>query len=120
SPPPVPGNGEPVTGSPAPAAVAAAVAAVVPVPRADPGAVDDVLGGLAEVHTLIARLRGIADVRALDQRLDHIERELRAVRQDAERLRLLSAGSLFIALERTARDAAHAAGKRVVFTGVGG
>lgn len=104
--------------APAPAPLPAPTAALAP--RADPGAVDDVLGGLAEIHTLITRLRGIADLRTLDQRLDHIERELRAVRQDAERLRLLSAGAAFTALERTARDAAHAAGKRVAFTGIGG
>lgn len=91
-----------------------------PVPRADPTAVDDVLGGLAEIHTLVRRLRGLDDVRALDQRLDQLERELRSVRQDAERLRLLAAGTAFTSLERTARDVARAAGRRVAFTSSGG
>jgi two-component system, chemotaxis family, sensor kinase CheA len=105
---------------PAPAPKPAAAPAPAPALRADPSAVDDVLGGLAEIQTLVTRLRGVDDLRTIEQRLDQIERELRTVRQDAERLRLLAAGSLFTALERTARDAAHAAGKRIAFAGSGG
>lgn len=91
-----------------------------PVVRFESTAVDDLLSGLAEIHALVRRLRGIDDVRLIESRVDHIERELRAVRQDAERLRLLPAGTSFTSLERTARDTAHAAGKRVVFTSSGG
>jgi two-component system chemotaxis sensor kinase CheA len=115
---------QPTTAAPA---VAAAVAPPIAAPwsepappRSDPTAVDDVLAGLAEVHTLVRRLRGLDNAAALDQRVDQIERELRAVRQDAERLRLRAAGTSFMPLERTARDAAHAAGKLVAFTTSGG
>jgi two-component system chemotaxis sensor kinase CheA len=110
----------PVSELVAPALTTAAIPASAPAPRADPAALDDVLGGLAEVHALVTRLRGITDVRTLELRVDQVERELRSVRQDAERLRLLVAAALFTALERTARDAAHAAGKRVAFIGIGG
>jgi len=92
----------------------------VPVARTDPAALDDVIGGLAEIHTLVRRLRSGEDLDRLGARIDQIERELRSVRQDAERLRLLPAGASFTALERTARDAAQAAGKRVAFTTSGG
>jgi len=88
--------------------------------RTDPTALDDLLGGLAEIHTLVRRLRGIDDVRVIERRVDQLERELREVRRDAEQLRLLTAGSAFTALERTARDAAQAAGKRVAFASSGG
>jgi two-component system chemotaxis sensor kinase CheA len=91
-----------------------------PAPRADPTTVDDVLAGLAEVHALVRRLRGVEDPRAIEQQIDRLERELSAVRQDAERLRLLAAGMMFTALERTARDAAHAVGKQVAFATSGG
>ncbi|HZJ65139.1 MAG TPA: Hpt domain-containing protein, partial [Kofleriaceae bacterium] len=108
------------TPAPRPAPTPAQTPAPAPALRADPSAVDDVLGGLAEIQTLVTRLRGVDDLRTIELRLDQIERELRAVRQDAERLRLLAAGALFTALERTARDAAHAASKRIAFTASGG
>ncbi|HEY0483282.1 MAG TPA: response regulator [Kofleriaceae bacterium] len=91
-----------------------------PPPRVDPGAIDDVLAGLAEIHTLVRRLRGVDDLAALGARIDQLERELRGVRQDAERLRLVAAGTSFTQLERTARDAAHASGKQVAFASSGG
>lgn len=112
---------EPVAPPPGPAPGPAAPRVPdAPPTRADPAAVDDVLAGLAEIHTLLRRLRGIGTLRILEQRIDQLERELQAVRQDAERLRLLSAGAFFTSLERTARDAAHAAGKRVTFASCGG
>ena len=52
--------------------------------------------------------------------IDQMDRELRQLREAAERLRLVSAGSLFTALERTARDGARALGKHVTFEGRGG
>lgn len=58
--------------------------------------------------------------RSLASSLDQMDRELRHVHDAAERLRLVAAGALFTALERTARDAAKALGKRVVFEGHGG
>jgi two-component system, chemotaxis family, sensor kinase CheA len=52
--------------------------------------------------------------------VDQMDRELRQVRDTAEQLRLVPAASLFMALERTARDVAQSSGKRVVFEGRGG
>ena len=49
-----------------------------------------------------------------------LDRELRAVRESAERLRLLPARAMFHALERTTRDAALSVGKRVSFEATGG
>lgn len=47
--------------------------------------------------------------------IEQVDRELRQVREAAERLRLLPVDLLFNVLERTARDAAQSLGKRVVF-----
>src|SRR5882724_71801 len=58
--------------------------------------------------------------RKLAMGIDRIEREIRQVRGAAEQMRLVPAGSLFTPLERTARDAAQALGKSVVFVGRGG
>lgn len=57
--------------------------------------------------------------RCLGSTIEQMDRELRQLRQAAEQLRLVSAGDLFITLERTARDTAQALGKPVAFTGVG-
>jgi two-component system chemotaxis sensor kinase CheA len=78
-------------------------------------AVDDALGGITSVHAVIARLRGVTDPVAFAHGLDQIDRELAEVRRDVEQLRLSTAGSSYAALERTARDAAVASGKRVTF-----
>jgi len=51
--------------------------------------------------------------------IDQMDRELRQLREAAERLRLVPAGNLFTALERTARDGARALGKQVTFEGKG-
>jgi two-component system, chemotaxis family, sensor kinase CheA len=58
--------------------------------------------------------------RGLASTIDQLDREMRQLREAAERLRLVATGSLFTALERTARDAAHALGKSVEFEGRGG
>lgn len=52
--------------------------------------------------------------------IDQTEREVRQVRDAAERLRLLSADTLFATLERTARDAARSLDKDVAFRAKGG
>jgi len=67
---------------------------------------------LQAVHGALAH--GVASA------LGQTERELRQVLDAAQRLRLVPAGALFTSLERTARDAARALGKRVVFEGKGG
>lgn len=58
--------------------------------------------------------------RDLGSTIDQMDRELRELREAAERLRLVSAGNLFTALERMARDTARALSKQVVFEGKGG
>ncbi len=58
--------------------------------------------------------------RGLGATVEQIDRELRQVRQAAERLRLVSAGALFTLLERAVRDVAKTLGKRVAFEGHGG
>ena len=52
--------------------------------------------------------------------IEQVDRELRQVRDAAEGLRLVPADTLFTALERTARDAARALSKQVVFEATGG
>jgi two-component system chemotaxis sensor kinase CheA len=51
--------------------------------------------------------------------IDHMDRELSQLRLAAEQLRLVSAGDLFVSLERTARDTAQTLGKTVSFTASG-
>ena len=68
-----------------------------------------------EIRTLIAVLE-----RNLTGGVERIDRELRLLRDGAERLRLLPASELFSLLERVARDTARAVGKRVVFEARGG
>ncbi|MGH7280594.1 MAG: hybrid sensor histidine kinase/response regulator [Polyangiaceae bacterium] len=58
--------------------------------------------------------------RSLTMGMEQADRELRQVREAAERLRLMPAGAMFAFLERAARDAAVALGKRVVFEVAGG
>ncbi len=58
--------------------------------------------------------------RSLGSAVDQMDRELRQLRDATEQLRLVSAGTLFTALERTARDTAQAQSKHVVFEGKGG
>jgi two-component system, chemotaxis family, sensor kinase CheA len=70
---------------------------------------------VAELSELATRFR-----RTLSDGLDQVDVELRQVQDSAERLRMLPVESLFVALERTARDAAQSLGKRVAFVGKGG
>lgn len=53
--------------------------------------------------------------RALDSGIDRMDRELRQLRETAERLRLVPATDMFTALERTARDTARSLSKEVIF-----
>jgi len=57
---------------------------------------------------------------SLDLAIGQMDRELRQLRDSAEQLRLMSAGVLFGALERLARDVAGGLGKRVAFEFAGG
>ncbi|HUB07207.1 MAG TPA: response regulator [Myxococcales bacterium] len=58
--------------------------------------------------------------RAVGEAIERMDRELRQVRDAAEQLRLVSAGTLFTPLERLARDAAGSLSKQVTFEGLGG
>jgi len=52
--------------------------------------------------------------------IEQLDRELKQVRDAAERMRLIPASSLFLSLERAARDAAQFHNKQIVFEGRGG
>ena len=73
-------------------------------------------------HTAAAQIAGALGAldRGLDAAIEKLDRELRAVHDAAEQLRLVPASALFTALERSARDAARALGKEVAFVGSGG
>jgi len=72
-------------------------------------------------HSVAEQLRSSVEGlrRNLTSSLDQMDRELVRVRESAEQMRLIPAGALFTALERTARDAAQAQSKSVVFEGRG-
>jgi two-component system chemotaxis sensor kinase CheA len=76
----------------------------------------------ARTRSLAEELRGVVTAleRDLTNGVERIERELRQLRDTAERLRLLPASVLFAALERTTRDTAQELGKRVSFETKGG
>jgi two-component system chemotaxis sensor kinase CheA len=67
-------------------------------------------------------LRGMLGAleRDLTSDVDQLDRELRQVREAAERLRLVPVSALFMFLERAVRDVAKALGKRVIFEASGG
>ena len=71
---------------------------------------------------MVEDLRGVfgALERGLGYGIDQIDRELRQVREAAERLRLAPASALFTFLERAVRDVARTLGKRVAFAAYGG
>lgn len=71
---------------------------------------------------MIAEMLALATTaeRNMTAGVERIERELREARDAAERLRLVPVSSVFNALERTARDAAHSTGKQVIFEAKGG
>jgi two-component system, chemotaxis family, sensor kinase CheA len=73
---------------------------------------------LATAEAMRRKFTGVE--RNLGFAVDQMDRELRQLRDAAERLRLGSAGTLFVALERTARDSARALSKQVTFEAKGG
>jgi two-component system chemotaxis sensor kinase CheA len=80
------------------------------------GAVGDKAYRLAED---LRRSLGDAE-RRLAATAEQMHRELRQLRDAAEQVRLVGAATLFPALERTARDAAQALSKEVIFVASGG
>lgn len=79
-------------------------------------------GGSSQVSSLAEELRKrfARFERQLGSTIDQMDRELRQLREATEQLRLVSAGTLFNVLERTARDAAQALSKQVRFVSSGG
>jgi two-component system, chemotaxis family, sensor kinase CheA len=73
---------------------------------------------VATADELRRKLGGVG--RKIGAAVGQMDRELRQLRDAAERLRLASAATLFTALERTARDTARALGKQVTFAAGGG
>jgi len=71
----------------------------------------------AMANELRSRFGGIE--RDLATGIDQMDRELGQLRETAERMRLVAAGTLFTALERTARDTARAQSKQVNFDAKG-
>ena len=67
-----------------------------------------------EMRTLLMKME-----RDMSAGIVRVEQELRQVRDVAERMRLVPVSSIFNALERTARDAAHSTGKQVIFDASG-
>ena len=76
----------------------------------------------AKLPSLVAELRGLVDKveRDFNDSVEQVDRELAQAREAAERLRLLPARFMFVALQRTARDAAAIVSKRVAFVTRGG
>jgi two-component system, chemotaxis family, sensor kinase CheA len=74
------------------------------------GASDRLLAIAGELHRKVDSVE-----RGLESTVDQMDRELRQLRDAAERLRLVPAGSMFTVLERAALDAARALGKRIKF-----
>jgi two-component system chemotaxis sensor kinase CheA len=68
-----------------------------------------------EFGALVTSLEG-----SLGVGVERVDRELRQVREAAERLRLLPVGLMFNVLERTARDTAQSMEKRITFETKGG
>ncbi|HEY2900353.1 MAG TPA: response regulator [Polyangia bacterium] len=75
-----------------------------------------------KLRAVVDELRGlVAGVeRNLSIGVEQVGRELRQVRESAERLRLSASQLMFVVLERAARDVAASQGKRVTFEARGG
>lgn len=83
--------------------------------RARSGTSERLLAIAGELHRQVGTVE-----RRLGMTVDQMDRELRQLRDAAERLRLVPASSMFTVLERTALDAARTLGKRVKFDARGG
>jgi two-component system, chemotaxis family, sensor kinase CheA len=82
------------------------------------GGVSGSIPRFAMAEEVSRKLGGIE--RNLTVTIDQMDRELRQLREAAERLRLVPASTLFTTLERTARDTARSQSKEVNFKGDGG
>ena len=79
-------------------------------------------GFLGQICSLAEEIRDSLErwERDVSNSVEQVSTELRQVRDTANRLRLLPASSIFPPLERAARDAAHALGKKIAFDTSGG
>lgn len=88
----------------------------VAAPRRQAGA--NAAAALARIAPMAEELREL--IGKLERKfavgIEQVDREVRQTRDAAERMRLLPAGAVLGSLERTARDAALALGKRVAFS----
>jgi two-component system chemotaxis sensor kinase CheA len=75
-----------------------------------------------KLAAMTAELRGLVESvqRRVIDGAEQVDRELNQASEAAERLRLLPASFMFVSLERAARDAAQALGKRIAFVASGG
>jgi two-component system chemotaxis sensor kinase CheA len=82
----------------------------------------EVAGGGHRPRALVEELRGSLERldRLIPMVVDRAERDLTQVREQADRVRLLPASTLFAGLERAVRDAAQTLGKQVHFHATGG
>jgi two-component system chemotaxis sensor kinase CheA len=87
--------------------------------RLDLAEVDDLLASLAELGARIATMRGKTGAE-LDATIEGVERLAKGALEDARRLRLLPAETLFAEIARAAHDAAARAGRLVEVTTSGG
>ncbi len=81
-----------------------------------------VLGASAKARSTAVELRALIGgvERDLSDAIEQTDRELREVREAAERLRLLPVSTLFTSLERVVRDTAPSLGKEANFSARGG
>jgi two-component system chemotaxis sensor kinase CheA len=87
-----------------------------------PRRTDRFSGAGGKSASMIAELRSLIDSvqSGFSDGVEQMGRELVQAREAAERLRLLPARLMFVPLERAARDAAQAVGKRIAFVTSGG
>jgi two-component system chemotaxis sensor kinase CheA len=97
--------------------IANLVSEQITAPRRQAGLQSNAAVALARIAPMTDELRDLVGglERKLAGGIELVDREVRQARDAAERLRLLPAGAVHGSLERTARDAARALGKRVAF-----
>ncbi len=105
---------------------AAAPSEEAPALGIDSGALDSLSGHLAEATRALAAvestLESLARIGELQGALAGVRQargRLREARDDADSLRLVSVSTLFLSLERAARDAGRSLGKQIAFTAGG-
>jgi two-component system, chemotaxis family, sensor kinase CheA len=96
----------------------AQITARMPIEQGHASAHDGGTPAAATAEELRRKISGLA--RELDATIAQMDRELRQLRDAAEGLRLVPVDNVLMALNRIARDSAHALGKQVNFESTGG